>query len=57
MLIITFQNIKTENDIADYKWMVYINREVIAHGYLNNHFRPDGWRKLLKQWVDNFGKL
>jgi hypothetical protein len=55
MLIITFQNIKTENDVASYEWKVYVNRNLICGGLLHGHNRADGWKQLIREWIDKFG--
>ena len=51
MLIITFQNMVTENDVADYDWRVYINSVEIESGRLYGHNREDGWVELVKMLV------
>jgi hypothetical protein len=49
MLTIYLQNIKTVNDIADYKYIVMVNAEKIAEGKVKKHKRSDGWVPLVKR--------
>jgi len=56
MLIITFQNMVTKNDVADYDWRVYINGTEIESGRLCGHNREDGWVELVKMLVTQQNK-
>jgi len=56
MLIITFQNMVTKNDVADYDWRVYINGTEIEFGRLCGHNREDGWVELVKMLVTQQNK-
>jgi len=47
MLIITFQNVNQVGEIADYDWVVYVNRQEIARGEVLGHDRTEGWKKLV----------
>lgn len=49
MLIVYVQNIKTVNGIADYRYQVNVNAEVIAGGKIKKHKRADGWAVLVKR--------
>lgn len=57
MLIITFHNIDSKDNIADYDWRVYINRVEIASGILRGHNREDGWVELVKMLTKQQDKL
>lgn len=35
--------------VSDYRYTVYINRDVIATGSVKNHMRASGWASLVKQ--------
>ncbi len=49
MLTLYIRNVKTVNDIADYKYVAMVNAEVIAEGMIFNHRRADGWAQLVKR--------
>jgi hypothetical protein len=48
MLIITFHNDSTGDEIeGNYDYSVYINREKISEGRIENHNRLSGWEGLV----------
>lgn len=49
MLTLYIRNVKTVNDIADYKYIAMVNAEVIAEGMIIAHRRADGWAQLVKR--------
>jgi len=58
MLIIKIQNDSTgTNESANYKYQVLVNQTAIESGEIRGHNRDDGWRKLVKQLVDESEKL
>jgi len=52
MLVVTIQNVKQKGNVADYSWVVYINKTPIVSGSLNKFNRALGWIKLLKKLVN-----
>jgi hypothetical protein len=56
MLIITFHNDGTgENGKGNYDYTVYVNKNKIAEGRLENHYRGD-WRRLMIDLGDDLDK-
>jgi hypothetical protein len=51
MLIITLRNISDTDDVADYDWHVYVNKNEIANGIVMSHVRAEGWRGLLSKLI------
>lgn len=49
MLTVYIQNVHTENNIAKYKYLVFINDVRIEQGKIAGHDRDDGWAKLVKK--------
>ena len=53
MLVLTFHNDKTATDTkGNYDVVVYINKEPIHWGRVENHLRSDGWLQLLKMFTE-----
>lgn len=58
MLIITLHRVKTAPDDepgCEYSVRVLVNDYHIAIGYVAGHRRSDGWRALLKKFLDEGG--
>jgi hypothetical protein len=55
MLTLYIRNVRTKNDIADYKYLVMVNAEKIAEGKIKGHKRSDGWKPLVKRIAENEG--
>ena len=56
MLTITFHNDGTgENGRGNYDYTVYVNKNKIAEGRLENHYRGD-WRRLVLDLADDLDK-
>lgn len=49
MLLLYIRNVKTKNNIADYDYVVMVNKTKIAEGTLKKHDRAQGWAKLVKR--------
>jgi len=48
MLLIKFVNDKTgTREIGNYDYTVYVNKEIIAKGRVENHDRKKGWEGLV----------
>ena len=53
MLIVTCHNDGTRTDPwGNYYCEVRVNNKVIAKGRIEAHYRPAGWRSLLRRVVD-----
>lgn len=51
-LIVVFQNVTGDTDLANYAVEVYVNRLRIAHGLrVAGHHRADGWEQLVRQFA------
>jgi hypothetical protein len=52
MLHLYFLNDGSGNEIkGNYKWGIFINKELIAHGDLKGHKRLEGWQGLIKKFT------
>jgi hypothetical protein len=49
MLTLQVVNVSDGEPISDYRYTVYINRDVISTGSIRDHKREDGWASLVKQ--------
>lgn len=47
MLRLEILNVGGTEEVADYIYKVFINRRLIASGEVKEHFRADGWEKLV----------
>ena len=52
-LVIVFNNISGLADVSDYEVQVLVNTRRIYEGRLNGHVRADGWKVLVKKFVED----
>jgi len=51
-LIVAFRNISNLADVSDYEVQVFVNTKRLYVGEVNDHKRADGWKALVKKFVD-----